>query len=116
VSLGVTTHQKQCQAFLSAGKPDEALEAHRYMMDAIDESAKVSCLDWSNAFKQECSALCATNGDIAFIANDYDRAIDLYSAAINVDSASYTLFANRSKAKLKKNALDGGTSRCGEGN
>jgi hypothetical protein len=47
-SLCVTTHQKRCQAFLSAGRPDEALEAHRYMMDAIDEFAKASCLDWSN--------------------------------------------------------------------
>ncbi|KIK36546.1 hypothetical protein CY34DRAFT_506872 [Suillus luteus UH-Slu-Lm8-n1] len=56
-SLLLTTHQKRCQAFLSAGKPDEALEAHKYMMDAIDETAKASCLDWSNEFKQQCSAL-----------------------------------------------------------
>jgi hypothetical protein len=47
-SLLVTTHQKRCQAFLSAGKTDEALEAHKFMMDAIDETAKASCLDWSN--------------------------------------------------------------------
>jgi hypothetical protein len=46
--LLLTTHQKRCQAFLSAGKIDEALEAHKYMMDAIDETAKASCLDWSN--------------------------------------------------------------------
>ncbi|KAG1816648.1 hypothetical protein EV424DRAFT_1625404, partial [Suillus variegatus] len=39
---------KRCQTFLSAGKPDEALETHQYMMDAIDESAKADCLDWSN--------------------------------------------------------------------
>jgi hypothetical protein len=47
-SLLITTHQKRCQAFLSAGKTDEALEAHKYMMDAIDDTAKASCLDWSN--------------------------------------------------------------------
>ncbi|KAG1829225.1 WD40-repeat-containing domain protein [Suillus subalutaceus] len=47
-SLCFTAHQKRCQAFLSAGKPDEALEAHKYMMDAIDETAKASCVDWSN--------------------------------------------------------------------
>jgi hypothetical protein len=35
-------------AFLSAGKLVEALEAHKYMMDAIDETAKASCLDWSD--------------------------------------------------------------------
>jgi hypothetical protein len=47
-SLLVTTQQKQCQAFFSAGKTDEALEAHKYMMDAIDKSVKASCLNWSN--------------------------------------------------------------------
>jgi hypothetical protein len=47
-SLLLTTHQKRCQAFLSAGKTDEALEAHKCMMDAIDDTAKASCLDWSN--------------------------------------------------------------------
>ncbi|KIK39172.1 hypothetical protein CY34DRAFT_808550, partial [Suillus luteus UH-Slu-Lm8-n1] len=99
-ALFLTAHQKRCQAFLSAGKPDIALEAHKYMMETIDESAKTSCLVWSNAFKQECSALCAANGDAALAASDYDRAIDLYSAAITLNSASTTVFANRSKAKL----------------
>jgi hypothetical protein len=47
-SLCLTAHQKRCQAFISAGKPDEALEAHTHMMDIIDESAKASCLDWSS--------------------------------------------------------------------
>ncbi|KAG2083828.1 uncharacterized protein F5147DRAFT_660051, partial [Suillus discolor] len=47
-SLLLTTHQKRCQALLSAGKPDEALNAHKYMMDAINETVKASCLDWSN--------------------------------------------------------------------
>ncbi|KAG2737746.1 hypothetical protein P692DRAFT_201574491 [Suillus brevipes Sb2] len=56
-SLLLTTHQKRCQAFLSAGKTDEALEAHKCMMDAIDETAKASCLDWSNEFKEQCNAL-----------------------------------------------------------
>ncbi|KAG2356435.1 hypothetical protein BDR07DRAFT_447208 [Suillus spraguei] len=78
-SLYLTAHQKRCQAFLSAGKPDESFEAYQYMMDAIDESAKASCLDWSNAFKKECSALCDANGDTAL-----------------------TVFANRSQAKLGK--------------
>ncbi|KAG1766605.1 hypothetical protein EV702DRAFT_1282874 [Suillus placidus] len=103
-SLCLTAHQKRCQAFLSAGKPDEALKAHKYMMDVIDESAKANCLDWSNgkSFKQECSAFCAANGDIALTASDYDRAIDLYSAAINSNSASDAVFAKRSKANLGK--------------
>ncbi|KIK41304.1 hypothetical protein CY34DRAFT_218665 [Suillus luteus UH-Slu-Lm8-n1] len=58
-SLLLTTHQKRCQAFLSAGKSDEALEAHKYMMDAIDDSAKSSCLDWSNEFIERCRVLAA---------------------------------------------------------
>ncbi|KAG2743639.1 hypothetical protein P692DRAFT_201794691, partial [Suillus brevipes Sb2] len=101
-ALCLTAHQKRCQAFLSAGKPGKAFEAHKYMMDTIDESAKASCLVWSNAFKQECSALCAANGDVALAASDYDRAINLYTAAISLNSASSTVFANRSKAKLSK--------------
>ncbi|KAG2357778.1 hypothetical protein BDR07DRAFT_1490304 [Suillus spraguei] len=47
-SIYLTTRQKRCQVFLSAGKPDKALEAHKYMMHAIDESAKAGRLDWSN--------------------------------------------------------------------
>jgi hypothetical protein len=47
-SLCLTTHQNRCQAFLLAGKPDEALEAHTYMMDTLDESVKATCVDWSN--------------------------------------------------------------------
>ncbi|KAG2750670.1 hypothetical protein P692DRAFT_20831547, partial [Suillus brevipes Sb2] len=101
-ALCLTAHQKRCQAFLSAGKPDKALEAHKYMMDSIDESAKASRLVWSNVFKQECSALCVTNGDAALAASDYDRAIDLYSAVITLNSASITVFVNSSKAKLGK--------------
>ncbi|KAG2051836.1 WD40 repeat-like protein [Suillus hirtellus] len=62
-SLLLTTHQKRCQAFLSAGKLDEALEAHKYM-DAIDDITKASCLDWSNEFKEKCSTLAADNDRI----------------------------------------------------
>ncbi|KAG1829224.1 hypothetical protein DFJ58DRAFT_918494 [Suillus subalutaceus] len=29
------------------------------MMEALDETAKASCLDWSNEFKERCSALAA---------------------------------------------------------
>ncbi|KAG2128510.1 uncharacterized protein EDB93DRAFT_1268284 [Suillus bovinus] len=101
-SLLLTTHQNRCQAFLLAGKPDEALEAYKYMMYAVDESAKASCLNWSNEFKERCSVLCVANGDTALAVSDYDTAIDLYSAVINLHSASDTVFANRSKAKLSK--------------
>ncbi|KAG1896594.1 WD40-repeat-containing domain protein [Suillus fuscotomentosus] len=63
-SLLLTTHQKRCQAFLSAGKLDEALEAHKSMMDAINDIAKASCLDWSNEFKDKCSTLAAMQAEI----------------------------------------------------
>ncbi|KAG2743305.1 hypothetical protein P692DRAFT_201795013 [Suillus brevipes Sb2] len=63
-SLVLKTHQKRCQAFLSAGKSDEALKAHKFMMDAIDEPAKASCLEWSNEFKEQCNALTAQDDRI----------------------------------------------------
>ncbi|KIK34391.1 hypothetical protein CY34DRAFT_98095 [Suillus luteus UH-Slu-Lm8-n1] len=55
-----------------------------------------------SAFKEECRALCVTKGDVALAARDYDRAIDLYSASITLNSESSIVFANRSKAKLGK--------------
>ncbi|KAG1893754.1 uncharacterized protein F5891DRAFT_1258305 [Suillus fuscotomentosus] len=65
-SLLLTTHQKRCQAFLSAGKLDEALEAQKYMMDTIDAIAKASCLDWSNGKSsvEKCSTLAEDNDRI----------------------------------------------------
>ncbi|KAG2126790.1 uncharacterized protein EDB93DRAFT_1341093 [Suillus bovinus] len=52
--------------------------------------------------RNDCSVLCVANGDTALAVSDYDTAIDLYSAVINLHSASDTVFANRSKAKLSK--------------
>ncbi|OJA08258.1 hypothetical protein AZE42_02069 [Rhizopogon vesiculosus] len=67
-------------------------------MDMSDETTKANCL----AFKKECSALYAVDGHVALAACDFDRAIDLYSVAINLDSTNNTIFGNRSKAKLEK--------------
>src|SRR6267154_2459031 len=53
----------------------------------------------SLAFKQECSMLYAANGDAALAASDYDRAFELYSAAIDLGPATDIIIANRSKAK-----------------
>ncbi|KAG1878699.1 hypothetical protein C8R48DRAFT_759070 [Suillus tomentosus] len=71
-------------------------------MDNIDEPTKAKCLDWSTAFKQECSAFFLANGNTALAAGDYDRAIDLYSVAIDSNSASDAVFVKRSKARLGK--------------
>jgi hypothetical protein len=43
-----------------------------------------------------------TRGDAALAASNYDMAIELYSAAIDLDSATDAIFAKRSKAKLEK--------------
>jgi len=59
---------------------------------------------------RKCNALYAANGvaelaasgNAALAKKDHDRAIELYSAAIELDSATDTVFANRSKARLMK--------------
>ncbi|KAG0696209.1 hypothetical protein DFH29DRAFT_212618 [Suillus ampliporus] len=100
--LWQTTNQKRCHALLQAGKLEEAVESYRYMMDMSDDSTKADCLHWSTDFTQECSVLCAYNGDTAHEASNYDRAIDLYSAAIKLDSENDIIFEKRSRAKLGK--------------
>ncbi|OAX34764.1 hypothetical protein K503DRAFT_420176 [Rhizopogon vinicolor AM-OR11-026] len=105
-----TANQQRCRALLLAGRLAEAHESYRYTMDTSDDATKVRCLEWSTAFKQQCNALYAASGvvdpsasgDAAFAANEYDRAIELYSAAINLDSATDIIFSNRCKAKLNK--------------
>jgi hypothetical protein len=91
------------------------------MMDMADEATKTRCLDWSTgkslrckldiilnfisshlAFKQDCSVLYAASGDDALAVGNYDRAIEIYSAAIDFDLATDTIFANRSKARSGK--------------
>ncbi|KAG2338855.1 hypothetical protein BDR05DRAFT_968858 [Suillus weaverae] len=69
-------------------------------MDESDEATKACCLDWSTAFKQDYSALYA--GDDALAAGNYDRAIELSSAVIDLDLATDAVFANRSKARWEK--------------
>jgi hypothetical protein len=46
------------------------------------------------------------SGDAAFAAGNYDRAIELYSAAIDLDVATDAVFANRSKARSRKMLWD----------
>ncbi|KAG2337084.1 hypothetical protein BDR05DRAFT_970607 [Suillus weaverae] len=83
-------------------------------MDESDEATKASCLDWSTEFKQDYSALHAATGvsdlvalaDDALAAGNYDRAIELYSAAISLDLATDAVFANRSKARSGKMLWD----------
>ncbi|KAG1793190.1 uncharacterized protein HD556DRAFT_1527681 [Suillus plorans] len=99
-SLWLTAHQKRCDALLLAGKLQDAVRSYRYMMDSIDETTRAICLEWSNAFTKKCSAPFLIGGDAALAASDFDRAIDLYSAVIDLDSASDVVFAKCSQAKL----------------
>ncbi|KAJ8595030.1 hypothetical protein M405DRAFT_871979 [Rhizopogon salebrosus TDB-379] len=101
-SLWQTANQKRCHALLRAGRLAEAHKAYRYMMDTSDEATTVCCRDWSIAFEQECRALCTSNADAALSVKDYDRAIELYSAVIDLDPLSDTIFASRCTAKLGK--------------
>ncbi|KAG0705284.1 hypothetical protein DFH29DRAFT_1077689 [Suillus ampliporus] len=101
-SLWRNARQKQCDALCRAGRHDEAVESYRHMMDMSDKNTKANCLDWSNAFTQEYSAPYIVNGDAAFAASNYDKAIKSYSMAINLNFASDTIFASRSKARSKK--------------
>jgi hypothetical protein len=71
-------------------------------LESVMPQARESSLAFYAAFTQECNMLCLTNGDAAVAASDYDRAIDLYSAVINLNFASDIIFANRSKAKSEK--------------
>jgi hypothetical protein len=48
----------------------------------------------------------AASGDDALAAGNYDRAVELYSTAIDLDFTTYTIFANRSKAKSGKMLWD----------
>ncbi|KIK45230.1 hypothetical protein CY34DRAFT_801852 [Suillus luteus UH-Slu-Lm8-n1] len=101
-SLWQTANENLCHTLLHAGRLSEALESYRYMMDMSDETTRANCLRWSATFKQNCSARYAADGDVALTASDYDLAILLYSGAIELDPTSETVFANCSKAKLKK--------------
>ncbi|KAG2346036.1 HET-domain-containing protein [Suillus weaverae] len=105
-SLWLTAHQNWCRSLFLAGRLAEALKSYKHMMDESDKATKASCLDWSAAFKQDYSALHAAKGDDALAAGNYDKAIELYSAAIDLDLATDVVFANRSKARSGKMLWD----------
>ncbi|KAG1786308.1 uncharacterized protein HD556DRAFT_1445176 [Suillus plorans] len=102
-------NQMRCDAFLQAGGIREALESYRHMMDMSGETTKANCLAWSTSKSSSIEHYTAkgftdivASGDAALKAGNYEEAIELYSAAINLGSASDTIFANRSKAKLEQ--------------
>jgi hypothetical protein len=52
--------------------------------------------------KQASRAFHTRNGDAALSSKDYDKAIKLYPAVIDLECASDTIFASRCTAKLGK--------------
>ncbi|KAG2030344.1 WD40-repeat-containing domain protein [Suillus americanus] len=97
-----TVNHARCEACLCADRVIEAVESHQHMMSMIDE-VKGSDLEWSTAFKKDCTARCVAKGDEAVAAKKYETAIELYSAGIELDSSCEPLFVHRSKANLDRN-------------
>ncbi|KAG1785642.1 heterokaryon incompatibility protein-domain-containing protein, partial [Suillus plorans] len=95
-------NQKRCNALVQLSRFRDAVVSYHHMMDMSDEITQANCLDWSTAFKNKCSTLCAANGDAAFNACDYDEAIAFYSAAIDLGYGTFTIFLNRCKANTEK--------------
>ncbi|OJA07703.1 hypothetical protein AZE42_01860 [Rhizopogon vesiculosus] len=68
-------------------------------MDMSDEATTPSCRDWSIG-----NALFTSSGDAALAAMYHDKAIELYSSAIDLSSSSSTdtMFEKRCRARLGK--------------
>lgn len=56
---------------------------------------------WSFSLQERL--YCVSKGDEAAAVGDHDLAIELYSASIKLDTSCATLYAQRSRAKLRKN-------------
>jgi tetratricopeptide (TPR) repeat protein len=76
----------------------------------VDWQVFVISTGYNSPFKQDCSVLyaaagetdIAASGDAALAASNYDKAIELYSAAIDLEFVTDTIDANRSKARSGK--------------
>jgi len=120
-SLWQTVNQRRCDVLLRADRVIEAIESYQFVMGMMDDAAKTRCLEWSTgkcssfrelqrqylfqrrpAFKRDCIARCIAIGDDAFAASAYKSAIEVYSAAIWLDSSCEFLFAQRSKARSRQ--------------
>lgn len=53
-------------------------------------------------------------GNKAFSAKDYDRAIDLFSQALDLDQSNFVIWSNRSAAKAGKRDYDGALADADE--
>ncbi|KAG2148265.1 hypothetical protein BD769DRAFT_1720012 [Suillus cothurnatus] len=101
-TLWQTINQRRCDALLHADRVTEAVKSFQYMMSMIDDNTKSGCLEWSSAFKKDCTARCVAKGDEVLAASNYEMAIELYSAAITLDSSHDSCFTRRSSAYLAR--------------
>ncbi|KAG2753718.1 hypothetical protein P692DRAFT_20721428 [Suillus brevipes Sb2] len=101
-SLWQTVNKIRCEACLCADRVIEAVESHQHMMSMIDDVTD-SDLEWSIAFKKDCTARCIAMGNEAVAVKNYETAIELYSAGIELDSSCESLFVQRCKANSERN-------------
>lgn len=101
-SLWRTVNQQRCDALLRADRVTEAVKSFQYMISMIDDNTKNACLEWSSTFKQACTARCVAKGDEALAASNNEMAVELYSAAIGLDSSHDSFFERRSRAYLAR--------------
>ncbi|KAG1771776.1 heterokaryon incompatibility protein-domain-containing protein [Suillus occidentalis] len=101
-SLWRTVNQRRCDALFRSDRVIEAVTSFEYMMSMIDDNTKSGCLEWSSAFKKDCTARCVAKGEEAIAASNYEMAVELYSAAIRLDSSHGSFFARRSTAYLAR--------------
>jgi hypothetical protein len=84
------------------------------LVSARDVNQVYFSTSFHSAFKQDCSVCyvatgvtdLTASGDDALAVGNYDRAIELYSAVIDLDFATSTIFVNRSKARSGKMLWD----------
>ncbi|KAG2364271.1 heterokaryon incompatibility protein-domain-containing protein [Suillus spraguei] len=112
-SLWEIANQKLCDTLLCLGRFQDAIKSYCRMMDTSDEITRASSLDWSTGrssiMSSYCNShptLCITGGDAALTVCDYDKAISLYSAAIDLGPVTCAIFVNRCKAKTDKGAWE----------
>ncbi|KAG1770184.1 hypothetical protein EDD22DRAFT_948496 [Suillus occidentalis] len=105
-TLWQTANKIRCDALLRAEQVTEVVESYQYMMNTNGELAGDNCLEWSAAFKRNCTAYCVSKGDETVAARNYETAVEWYSAGIRMDSSCESLLVRRSKANLERKYHD----------
>src|SRR6267154_2113824 len=67
----------------------------------------VDCVETTWEWTTTMADALKAEGNKAFAAKDYDRAIDLFSNALDLDQSNFVVWSNRSAAKAGKRDWDG---------